>query len=656
VAYQSIGEDITARKRAEFALRERVKELTCLHGLARVVEEEGESAESILTGSVKLLPPAWRFPEDAAARIVADGRTFQSGEFPDTAARLSAPLLVEKREPGTVEVAYRGDHPDADEGPFLKQERALLDTFAKRLGRMLERIQAQDERAAAYQQLQASEEHAKRLQRQVGYILGATNTGIDIIDSEFNIRYINPEWQAHYGDPGGRKCYEYFMDRSEPCPDCGILKALETKQPAVTEETLPKEGNRPVQVTTFPFQDDDGEWLVAEVNTDITERKRGEAQLRQAQKMEAIGKLAGGVAHDFNNILTGISGYTELLCDEFKPDSPAGQDLREIGRLAHRAADLTGQLLAFSRRQTIEPVVLNINAAVENATKMLRRLIREDIDLQLHLAPDLGACEADPTQIEQVLFNLAVNARDAMPDGGKLTIETGNADLDSDYAEQHVAVTPGSYVVLAVTDTGCGMDEETQAQVFEPFFTTKDPGHGTGLGLATVYGIVKQNGGYIWVYSEPGRGTTFKVYLPRVEQPVVALDSAESAPAQVAGTETILIVEDEESVRGLAARVLTGCGYTVHAAADAAEAGQLLEQSGDRIDLLLTDVVLPGLNGRELYEAHAERLPNMKVLYMSGYTANAIAHHGVLDEGIRLVQKPFGPHDLARRVREVLDE
>ncbi|MFO7899693.1 MAG: PAS domain S-box protein [Planctomycetota bacterium] len=394
---------------------------------------------------------------------------------------------------------------------------------------------------------------------------------------------------------------------------------------------------------------------VVGVCMDITERRQLEEQLRQSQKLEAVGRLAGGVAHDFNNILTGITGYAEFLVDEFEPGSRPAEDLAEIQDLAAQAAALTRQLLAFSRRQTIEPVVLDINHVLQDTTKMLRRLIGEDIELELHLAPDLGTVHADPGQVEQILMNLVVNARDAMPSGGTLTIETANTELDQAYADRHAGVSPGPYVLLAVTDTGQGMDEDTLGQVFEPFFTTKAEGKGTGLGLATVYGIVKQHGGNIWAYSEPGKGSTFKVYLPRAAEGEEAVGRGERAAPRAAGTETILVVEDEEPVRKLTVRILEGRGYTVHAAADAEEAGRMLEQVGDRIDLLLSDVVLPGTSGRELYEAHADRFPDIKVLFTSGYTENAIVHHGVLDEGVHLLQKPFTADGLARRVREALD-
>ena len=751
------------------------------------------------------------------------------------------------------------------------------------------------------------------LKQQMEFILGATKTGIDIIDSEFGIRYIDPEWQKVYGDPTGRKCYEYFMGRDDVCPGCGIVRALETKKIVVTEEILPKENDRPVQVTTMPFQNEEGEWLVAEVNTDITDRKIAEAalresearyrtlveqmpavvyttaldeasttlyvspqieqfigfspeqyradpdiwrqqlhpddrdrvleqvhrchesgepfvseyrmlsrdgrvvwlrdqadlvrdeggkprflqgimlditerkqaeealrqseekhrllfesssdaimilappswrftsgnpaavemfggqdeadfvlrtfweysppsqpdglpsegkaremietamregsylfewqhtrldgeefparvlltrfelagqallqgtvrdvspekqleeQLRQSQKLEAVGQLAGGVAHDFNNLLTGMRGYVQFALDDVEPGTQTHEDLTETIGLTDRAAALTRQLLAFSRRQTLDMVVLDVNELLTDQLKMLGRLLGEDIGIQFVSAADLDNVRADPGQIEQVIMNLTLNARDAMPDGGKLTIETANVTLSQEYADQHVGVTPGPYVMIGVSDTGCGMDEETQSRIFEPFFTTKEPGRGTGLGLATVYGIAKQHGGNIWAYSEPGEGTTFKVYLPAVAEETT--DRERPRPRVVGGSETVLLVEDEAAVRAVTQRLLEKLGYRVLVASDPGEAEDLAAGES-RIDLLLTDVVLPDRNGRALYESLAVSRPDMKVLYMSGYTNNAIAHRGVLDEGTPFLPKPFDSETLAATVREVLD-
>src|SRR5437773_6131039 len=391
---------------------------------------------------------------------------------------------------------------------------------------------------------------------------------------------------------------------------------------------------------------------------DITDLKRLEDQLRQAQKMEAVGRLAGGVAHDFNNLLTAILGSVELLLRELAPASPLRQDATEIKKAGERAAALTRQLLAYSRRQVLNPEVLDLNRVVADMDRMLRRLIGEDVDLVTRPAPDLDTVRADRGQIEQVLVNLVLNARDAMPQGGKLTIETANVELGPGYVEAHEGARAGAYALLAVSDTGSGMDAETAAHLFEPFFTTKEVGKGTGLGLATVYGIVKQSEGYITAYSEPGDGTTFKIYLLRAAAPGAAPPAPPAPPgkATARGSETILVVEDEEAVRSLSRRALEASGYTVLAAADGPDAVRLLERYGGPIHLVLTDVIMPGMNGRELAERLVQRRPGLRVLYMSGYPGDAIVHRGALEPGTAFLQKPFMPEDLARKVREVLDQ
>ncbi|HKW41964.1 MAG TPA: response regulator [Gemmatimonadales bacterium] len=387
---------------------------------------------------------------------------------------------------------------------------------------------------------------------------------------------------------------------------------------------------------------------------DLTQQRGLEAQLLHAQKMEAVGRLAGGVAHDFNNLLTVILSYSDLLLEDLPSDRSEREDIEEIRKAAVAASSLTRQLLAFSRQQVLQPRVLDINGVVTATEKLLTRLLGEDVRLTTSLASDLGAVKVDPGQLEQIIMNLAVNARDAMPRGGRLTIETANVDMDEAYVRGHPVAQPGRYAMLAVSDTGIGMDAETQARIFEPFFTTKDPGKGTGLGLATVYGIVKQSGGFIWVYSEPGHGTSFKIYLPRVD------DAARSAPAAsapvVGGSETVLVVEDVPAVRAVASEMLTRYGYTVLEAADAETALRLAAKHDGEIHLLLTDVVMPDASGRELADKLVKLKPGMKVLYMSGYTDDAVVRHGVLQDGIAFLQKPFTPESLARKLRTVLDQ
>jgi PAS domain S-box-containing protein len=396
---------------------------------------------------------------------------------------------------------------------------------------------------------------------------------------------------------------------------------------------------------------------------DITQWKKAkeevaalQEQLRQSQKMEAIGRLAGGVAHDFNNLLTIIKGYSQLSLMELKEEDPLKGNIEIIQKASERAAELTRQLLAFSRRQIMEPKVLDLNGLLRDMEKMLHRVIGEDIELVTLLAEDLGRTKIDPGQIEQVILNLAVNARDAMPSGGKLTIETANVELDEAYAINHDRMAAGRYVMLSVSDTGQGMTSEVKEQIFDPFFTTKEKGKGTGLGLSMVYGIVKQSGGNVSVYSEPGHGTAFKVYLPRVEEETSALARRDEASSMPRGDETVLLVEDEPSVRDLAVHVLRRQGYNVLEAPDGNRAFLLAQNhSGEKIHLLVTDVVMPQMGGRELANRLKSIRSDIKVLFISGYTDNAIVHHGVLDPGIEFLQKPFSPSALVQKVREVLD-
>jgi PAS domain S-box-containing protein len=399
------------------------------------------------------------------------------------------------------------------------------------------------------------------------------------------------------------------------------------------------------------------------ISRDVTERKREEEeklslqeQLRQSQKMEAIGQLAGGVAHDFNNLLTVIKGYSQLSFLDLKEDNPVWGNIQEIDKATQRATDLTRQLLAFSRRQILNPKVLDLNALLKDLEKMLHRLIGEDVELVTLLSGDLGKVKVDPSQIEQVIFNLAVNARDAMPSGGKLAIETANAELDEEYAHAHVSVTPGRYVRLSVSDTGSGMTREVKEKIFDPFFTTKEKGKGTGLGLSMVYGIVKQSNGNIEVYSEPGRGTTFKIYLPRVEEELDTLHGQDETDSLPRGSETVLLVEDEELVRDLATRLLEQQGYRVLKAANGQKALLVAkEYVGETIHLLLADIVMPQMGGKELADWLKISRPNVRVLYTSGYADTAIVHHGVLDPGTHFLQKPFSLKTLSHKVREVLD-
>ncbi len=387
---------------------------------------------------------------------------------------------------------------------------------------------------------------------------------------------------------------------------------------------------------------------------DMSLYRQLEDQLRQAQKMEAVGMLAGGVAHDFNNLLTIINGYGQLILNTLSPTDPNRHSAEQILKAGERAATLTGQLLAFSRRQVLQPKILDLNKLVSSLSTMLRRLIGEDVDLQLILRPELGQVSADPGQMEQVLMNLVVNARDAMPGGGTLTIETANVTLDESYVSRHLAVKPGPYTLLAVSDNGTGMDEVTLAHLFEPFFTTKSSGQGTGLGLSTVFSIVKQSRGSVDVYSVPARGTSVKVYLPRIDQPVT-VESEAKRKAAARGSETILVVEDDDMVRHLVCETLKREGYRVLDAAEPTEARHISDGHKSTIHLLITDVVMPKVSGRDLALELSRQRRDMKVLYMSGYTDSAIVNSGILQKEVAFLQKPFTPGSLAEKVREVLE-
>ncbi|MEO8841012.1 MAG: PAS domain-containing protein, partial [Kofleriaceae bacterium] len=492
----------------------------------------------------------------------------------------------------------------------------------------------------------------------------AVSQGIIITDAskpDHPIVYASPSFCRLTGyerdEVLGRNCRFLQGPGTDPAPLAELRNAIRAGQPCTVELLNFRKGGIPFwnNVAISPVKDSDGRVVsFVGVQTDVTARRQLEAQYLQAQKMEAVGRLAGGVAHDFNNVLSVILSYAEMIGEALEPGEPLHADIEEIRTAALRATDLTRQLLAFSRQQVLQTKVLNLNQVVAGMEKMLRRLLGADIEVTILPATELWNVKSDPGQVEQILMNLAVNARDAMARGGKLTIETANVELDDDYARAHHELDAGHYVLLTVTDTGVGMDKATLARIFEPFFTTKDKGKGTGLGLATVFGIVKQSGANIFVYSEPGVGTAFKLYFPKaggsitVEPPV-----AEPEPGPEQGG-TILLVEDEDPLRALARNILRRQGYVVLEAPNAGEALLICEQHGGNIDLLLTDVVLPRMSGRLLAERLAPLRPKMKVLFMSGYTDDTILQHGIIESGVAFLQKPFTPTSITRKVREVL--
>ena len=509
--------------------------------------------------------------------------------------------------------------------------------------------------------LRATQENLRRSEANFRSLVTNAPYGICSCDSRGKIIEANPAFLELLGMPSsdqiiGQYIYTLYADGDQWFELADYLRSSAPFK-GLTAEWKRNEGTTVVRISGRSVTNGHKEGVTFEIFAeDVTERRALEQQLRQSQKMEAVGRLAGGIAHDFNNLLMVISGYSEFLLERLGSEPQLRGPAQEIAGAAERASSLTRQLLAFSRKQMLAPRIVNLNDIASENLKMLTRMIGEDIDLVMTPGQHLWPVRADAGQIEQVIMNLAVNARDAMPTGGKLNIETSNITLDDEYARLHAPTHPGDYVMVSITDTGVGMDPETQSRIFEPFFTTKGP-KGTGLGLSTVYGIVKQTGGYIWVFSEVGRGTTFKIYLPRA--------GAGEAPTQVPapvrvqkvepGTETILLVEDEANLRYLARQYLEKQGYKVIEAADGAVAMQIVVAHEGVIHLLLTDVIMPGMNGRELAQRITEIRPNVKVLYMSGYTENVIGQDGTLDAGVRLLQKPFNLRDLKNKVREVLD-
>ncbi len=636
------------RKRT-YDLGKRVKELNCLYGISRLVEKPGISLGEVLQGTVDLIPSSWQYPEITCVRIILKGQEYKTANFRETVWKQASDITVHDKRIGTVEVYYLVEKPEGDEGPFLKEERDLIFAICERLGRIITRAQTKEA-------LRESEERF----RELAELLPET---IYEMDARGNLTFVNhkafEDFQYNQQDfDQGLNGFDLIIPEGRDRAMKNMQKILRGENAGLQEVTaLRKDGS------TFPalFHSTailrEGKVVgLRGFVIDITERKKLESQLIQAQKMEAIGRLSGGIAHDFNNLLTTIIGYSELMFEDLSDNDPLRKFLAEIIKAGNSAASLTRQLLAFSRKQVFELEVFDLNEEITDLKKMLQRLIGEDVRLDTFLTPKLGKIKADQAQMQQVIINLAVNARDAMPRGGKLTIETADVDLDESYVREHdVKLEPGPYVMLSVSDTGIGMDKETQDNIFEPFFTTKEKGKGTGLGLATVYGIVKQSDGYIWVYSETGKGTAFKIYMPVVQEEAVSKKEKQVSSEQLKGSETVLLVEDEQYVRNLLGRVLKQYGYTVLEAQDGEEAMNLSAHYKDRIHLMVTDVVMPGMSGRELADRLKAFRPDMRVLFMSGYTDDAIVHHGILDSEVYFIQKPMSPKALARKVQEVLN-
>jgi two-component system cell cycle sensor histidine kinase/response regulator CckA len=646
--FLAVQQDITDRKRTEQALRERDERF---QQLADNINEVFFIQDIQYRETLYISPAYEKIWGRTCQSLYDDPRSFLDPVPPEDQARLIASIARNQQGEDAGDVEFRVVRPDGDvrwmlahavpvrnaQGEVYRIAGVALD--------ITERKRAEDALAGSLARLRALMDNAK--------------DGISLISPEGVLVDVNPRILEMLGRERADVVGHHIQEFSPPDTAGGKVTAFGQAVAQGGGEVLDVPLRRPdgqetlvdFSVSVFAIA---SERLVLAIGRDVTEQRSLERQLRQAQKMEAVGRLAGGVAHDFNNVLTAIFGYADLVMEDLPPNSQSRKDLEEVRKAAQRASALTRQLLAFSRQQVLAPAVLSLNDLVEDIDKMLRRTIGEDVELRSSLARDLGNVRADPGQVQQVLMNLVVNARDAMPVGGKVLIETANADLTETYAERHQPVIPGQYVMLAVSDTGIGMSPAITAKIFEPFFTTKEKGKGTGLGLSTVYGIVKQSNGYVWVYSEPGRGTTFKIYLPRVDAPADAHAPAREA-GTLAGSETILLAEDDESLRRLAKGLLERLGYTVLEAENAAQALALAGTRAGPIHLLVSDVVMPGASGRELARRLAETRAETKVLYMSGYTDDAIVHHGMLEPGLNFLQKPFTPAVLARKVRDVLD-
>jgi two-component system cell cycle sensor histidine kinase/response regulator CckA len=607
---------------------------------------------------------SWERVETAGAmRSALEGRSWDLVTADYTMPKFSAPAALKLLRETGLDLPFIIVSGTVGEDVAVEVMKAGAHDFLLKgsLKRLVPAVEREIEQAGQRRARRQAEEALTKRDLYFRSLIENAQDVIAVIDFRGDILFVSPAIERILGHPPDEYVGKSAFELIHPEDAAGVQAALRR---AVDDAKLP-------QTVLLRIRHADDSWHTLEgigkvladegssqlvVNLrDVTESRALEQQLRQAQKMEAVGRLAGGIAHDFNNLLTAILGYSDLLLIHMTEDDPKRESLLEIRKSGERAAALTRQLLAFSRKQVLRPQVLDLNAVISEMEKILRRVIGEDLSLRTRLAEDLGTVKADPGQIEQVILNLAINSRDAMPTGGKLTIETANVDLDDAYVMAHAVVRPGRYVMIAVSDTGIGMDAETKSHLFEPFFTTKTPGKGTGLGLATAYGIVKQSDGYIWVYSEPGQGTTFKIYLPRVEEIVEPKPASPSTSLLPAGSETILLVEDEEGVRRLVRTILGAQGYTVLEATDGAAALGLLERHDGPIHLVLTDVVMPGLSGPELSCRVADIRPAARVLFMSGYTEDAMIRHGVLAKGTILLEKPFTPSSLLRKVREVLD-
>jgi two-component system cell cycle sensor histidine kinase/response regulator CckA len=643
-----------ALKKKTHNLNERVKELNCLYGISKLDETPDISLDELIQGTVDLIPLSLMYPENTCSRILLDGKEYKTKNFKETNPKLSSDIIINDKRTGVLEVYCLEEKTGIDEEPSLGEEISLINSIAERIGHISERYKVKEvgrkNRIKYFNHFNDAP---------IMYVITENLNSLPII-TDVNKLFLHKTGYSRdevvgqpldkFYTPGSR--HKSSKGGYERAPNGGFIIEL--------RDMVAKNG-QVINTTLHALPEKDNSDKVTGTRTafiDITESKRLEKQLIQSQKMEAIGTLAGGVAHDFNNILTTIIGYADLMLMTLDTDKPLTEEIEEIKIAGERAAALTRQLLAFSRKQIVQPKVQDLNKLLTGIEKMLVRLIGEDIEILMIPESALWKVEIDPGQMEQVIMNLAVNSRDAMPNGGKLTIETVNMDLDENYFTDHGIVEkhPGSYVVLTVSDTGIGMDKETQEHIFDPFYTTKEKGRGTGLGLSTIYGIIKQNNGFIWVYSEPGQGSTFKIYLPKVKGDVKGEEKEQTPVIKLDGSETVLIVEDDDSLRKLAQKSLQPHGYRVLAAENGEDALRVSKEHEGPIDLLITDVVMPKMGGKEVAERLQPLYPQMKTIYMSGYTDDSIVHRGVLAPGLNFIEKPFSPEGLARKVREVLNK
>jgi PAS domain S-box-containing protein len=645
-AIQVVNQDITERRQAQDALRESEERFRLIAETVDEIFWIFDVKNEVLTYLSPAYERIWGYP---GRNLVGDRRPFMDPVHPEDRERISAELA----KIGTgqrLEYEFRIIRPDGSIRHLWSHGYPIADET----GRIKQYVGVEQDITS----WRRAEEALKESKEYLNQIINCIGDLIFVKDREHRFTLVNDAMCTFIGTPR-----EELLGVAEM--PLALAKSLWEQEEAVFEtgkETLtedefpvPQDSPRIMMTKKSLLTDKNGNKQIVGVLRDITAYKRLEAQFLQAQKMEAIGVLAGGVAHDFNNLLNVINGYSEMALEEIAPDNPIRKDLQQISEAGQRAASLTSQLLAFGRKQILQPEILDLNTIINQMSPMLRRLIRESIELVTITQSGLGLINVDPGQIQQIVMNLAVNARDAMLQGGNLTIETANANFDEEYVRQHPGVKAGPYVMLAISDNGLGMDAATKSHLFEPFFTTKQKGKGTGLGLSTVYGIVKQSNGFIWVYSEPGKGTTFKIYFPRVEGEIANVTEESKSEFESRGIETVLVAEDEASVRALACRILRDRGYNVLEASDGIEALRTAQEYAGEIHLILTDVIMPGISGSTLVSQLEVARPGIKALYVSGYTDNAIVHHGMLDSNVAFLQKPFTVEDLARKVREVLN-